>query len=282
MPSRRPSVVVIALPLLVLLALVTAAIGTLGGLGGAVLLVPALVLLDVEPAVAAPLGLISVAAGSLAAAPSQLAKGLVHHRLGITLEVAASSAAVLSALASTSVSPTVLQVVLAVSAAAAGAVGLLHSEVRNLPEVPFVAEPPAEWPGTLAGAYSTPGGTVPYRARHLVPGLAAMVVAGTITGLSGVSAGFVKTPAMRELMYIPVKVAAATTTFTVGITASTALLVFAGQGRVDVRDGAAIALGGLIGGVGGAAVQERLSPAGVRRTLSIILLGVAVVLVVNR
>lgn len=272
----------IAVPLLVALALMTAAIGTLGGLGGAVLLVPTLVLLDVDPAVAAPLGLISVAAGSLAAAPSQLSKGLVHHRLGITLEVAASTAAVLAALGSAQVSGAVLQVVLAVSAAAAGVVGLLQSEVRNLPQPEFVAEPPAEWPGTLAGAYAGPGGTVPYRARHLGPGLVAMVVAGAITGLSGVSAGFVKTPAMRELMFIPVKVAAATTTFTVGITASTALLVFAGQGRIDVRDGAAVALGGLIGGVGGAAIQERLSPAGVRRALSIILLGVAVVLVVNR
>jgi uncharacterized membrane protein YfcA len=273
---------VIAVPALVALAVVTAMVGTLGGLGGAVLLVPALVLFDVDPAVAAPLGLVSVAAGSLAAAPTQLARGLVHHRLGITLEVAASSAAVVAAIGSASVADEVLQIVLAVSAAGAGVMGLLRSEVRNLPDAVFAGEPPAEWPGTLAGAYAGPGGTVPYRARNLPQGLALMVVAGVITGLSGVSAGFVKTPAMREVMYIPIKVAAATTTFTVGITAATALLVFAGQGRVDVGEASAVALGGLIGGVIGTRVQEHLSPAAVRRILSLILLGVAVVLVVNR
>ena len=48
-------------------ALVTAAVGAIGGLGGAILLVPALVLTGIAPRAAAPLGLVSVAAGSLAA-----------------------------------------------------------------------------------------------------------------------------------------------------------------------------------------------------------------------
>ncbi|HAP75747.1 MAG TPA: sulfite exporter TauE/SafE family protein, partial [Acidimicrobiaceae bacterium] len=45
------------------LAFVTSAVGALGGLGGAVLLVPALVLTGMSPRAAAPLGLVSVAAG---------------------------------------------------------------------------------------------------------------------------------------------------------------------------------------------------------------------------
>ncbi|WP_195210221.1 sulfite exporter TauE/SafE family protein [Actinomarinicola tropica] len=271
----------IDVPWLVVLAVGSAAVGALGGLGGAVFLVPALVVGGVEPIDAAPLGLISVAAGSLAAAPRQLEHGLVHHRLGITLEVAASAAAVVAAVVSSEVSGDLLRVVLAVSAGGAGVAGLLRSEVRNVALPEFAGEPPAEWPGTLGGAYAGPGGVIPYRARNVPQGLVAMVVAGAITGLSGVSAGFVKTPAMRELMYIPVKVAAATTTFTVGITAATSLLVFAGQGRIDVAAGSAVALGGLVGGVIGAAVQERLSPKGVRRALSIVLVVVAVVVLVD-
>ena len=42
-------------------AFVTSAIGALGGLGGAVLLVPLLVLTGTSPRLAAPLGLVSVA-----------------------------------------------------------------------------------------------------------------------------------------------------------------------------------------------------------------------------
>ena len=47
--------------LLVLLALVTATVGALGGLGGAVILVPLLVITGTPAREAAPLGLLSVA-----------------------------------------------------------------------------------------------------------------------------------------------------------------------------------------------------------------------------
>src|SRR5690606_26069777 len=142
---------------------------------------------------------------------------------------------------------------------------------RNHPRPEFVAEPPAEWPGTLGGAYAGPGGTIPYRAHRVPLGLALMTLAGAVTGLSGVSGGFIKTPVMREVMRIPVKVAAATTTFSVGITAAASLLVFAVQGRIDVHEAAGVALGGLVGGVVGSNLQEVASPVLVRRFLAIVL-----------
>jgi uncharacterized membrane protein YfcA len=150
--------------------------------------------------------------------------------------------------------------------------------MRNQPQPEFAAEPAGEWPGTLAGAYQGPGGTIPYRARRVPLGIAAMTLAGAVTGLSGVSGGFIKTPVMRELMGIPVKVAAATTSFSVGITAAASLLVFAVQGRIQVHDAAAVAIGGLLGGVVGARVQDRLSPVIVRRFLGVVLILVAIVL----
>jgi uncharacterized membrane protein YfcA len=263
---------------LVALAALAAGIGTLGGIGGAVLLVPALVLSGLEPAIAAPLGLVTVAASSLSAGPGQLGRGVVHHRLGITLELTASATAIAAAIISEQVDDGVLRIVLALSAAAAGVVGLLSGPMRNQPQPEFAAEPAGEWPGTLAGAYQGPGGTIPYRARRVPLGIAAMTLAGAVTGLSGVSGGFIKTPVMRELMGIPVKVAAATTTFSVGITAAASLLVFAVQGRIQVHDAAAVAIGGLLGGVVGARVQDRLSPVIVRRFLGVVLILVAIVL----
>ncbi|HSL58089.1 MAG TPA: TSUP family transporter [Acidimicrobiales bacterium] len=269
-------------PLLVALAVLTAGVGTLGGLGGAVLLVPVLVLTGTEPALAAPLGLLSVAAGSLSAGSSQLAAGLVHHRLGITLEVAASMGAVAAAIVSDQVSGEVLQLVLAATAAVAAVAGLARKGVRNRPRPEFAADRLGEWPGTLGGAYLGPGGIVPYQARRLTPALVVMSAAGAVSGLSGVGGGFIKTPAMSEIMHVPVKVAAATSTFTVSITSASALLVFAAQGRIDVVEGAAVVLGGLVGGVIGARLQDHLPPTQVRRVLGVILVVVAVVLVVRR
>ncbi len=52
------------------LAFITSLVGAVGGLGGAILLVPLLVLLGISARLAAPLGLVSVAAGSLSATAS--------------------------------------------------------------------------------------------------------------------------------------------------------------------------------------------------------------------
>ena len=95
------------------------------------------------------------------------------------------------------------------------------------------------------------------------------------------SGGFIKTPATSEVMHVPVRVAAATTTFTIGITSATGLAVFAVLGRLDLHDCAAVAAGSLVGGQLGARIQSRLSPAQVRRFLSALLLLVGAVLLVK-
>lgn len=266
-------------PLLVLSAGCTAALGALGGLGGAVLLVPLLVLTDMPAGEAAPLGLLSVAAGSLAATSRQLRERSVNHRLGVTTETAATAGAIAGAVVSGSVSDSFLTYVLAATAGAAAIAGGHRKGIRNPPVPGLGAADVGERHGELGGAYPVGDAVAPYSARRLPFGLAAMAVSGLVAGLAGTSGGFIKTPATSELMHVPVKVAAATTTFTIGVTSAAALIVFALQGRLDVGDGTAIVAGSLVGGWLGAALQARLSPPLVRRSLSVVLLGVAVALV---
>lgn len=266
---------------LVALGFGSAAIGGLGGLGGAIFLVPMLALLGMDPLAAAPLGLLAVTAGSLAAGGSQLAEGLTHHRLGVVTELPASAGAVAGAFLAVQVPAAVLLRVLAAGALAAAVAGLTRRGMRNRPEPLFAAERSGEWPGTLAGAYRLPQGVVPYRARRLPAGAAGMGLAGLLAGMVGVSGGFVKTPVMSEVMGVPVKVAAATTTFTVGITAAAALLVALAQGRVDPLAGAAIVAGAVPGGWLGAELQRRLPPAVARVIVSALLVGVGAVLLVR-
>ncbi|MCB1015529.1 MAG: sulfite exporter TauE/SafE family protein [Acidimicrobiales bacterium] len=268
-------------PVVAALAFLAAGLGTLGGLGGAVLLVPVLVLLGVDPVEAAPLGLMVAGAGSLAAARPQLESGLVHHRLGITLETTASTGVLVGALLSQALSATTLSRVLAVVALASAVTAGRRKGMRNRPHPSFDGEVAGEWPGTLAGAYQADGGVVPYSARRVPAALGAMVGAGVVSGLAGVGGGFIKTPIMSELMHVPVKVAAATSTFTTGFTAATGLVIFAAQGRIDAHAGAAVVVGGLLGGLVGAAVQHRLSPPKVRVAISVLLAAVAVVLLVR-
>lgn len=258
-----------------------AAVGSLGGLGGAVFLVPALVLLGVPPQVAAPIGILSVGAGSLAAAPSQLGAGVVHHRMGLVLELGASSGAIAGALLADAVSARALSLGLAAVAVVTALASMRNRGLRNPPRPEFSAELAGEWPGSLAGAYQLGSGVVPYHARRVPAGVAAMTVAGVVSGLAGVGGGFIKTPAMSEIMDIPVKVAAATSTFTVGITSATATVIFAIQGRIDLHAGSAAILGSLAGGVVGVRLQRVLPPSRVRAVLAMALVGVALVLAVT-
>jgi uncharacterized membrane protein YfcA len=264
-----------------LLAVVAATLGSLGGLGGAILLVPALVVTGMPAAEAAPLGLLTVAAASIAAAPRQLLDRSVNHRLGIATELVATSGAVLGAIVSGAISERVLTHVLAVVAVVAAIAGSRRVGLRNPPDPACRPSDVGERVGSLAGAYPLAGGVVPYRATNLRPGLALMGLAGLIAGTAGASGGFIKTPATTELMRVPMKVAASTTTFTVGVTASAALVVFAIQGRIDVDAASLVVAGSLVGGQLGASLQSRLSPPVIRRLLSVLLVAVAVVLVLQ-
>jgi uncharacterized membrane protein YfcA len=270
-----------ALPVLVLLGMGGAFLGALGGIGGAVLLVPVLVLIGVDPLVAAPLGLLTVAAGSLAAGAGQLELGLVHHRLGVTLEITASAGAVAGAMLAEVIEIDVLVRALGVVTLAAAAAGIARKGIRNRPSGLFSAEPAGEWPGTLGGSYHLGDEVVPYHARRVPLGLVSMIAAGFVSGIAGVGGGFIKTPVMSEIMHVPVKVAAATSTFTVGITAAAGLLVFTAQGRIDYEAGGAVVVGGLVGGFAGGVLSGRLDPMRVRTVLTTLLVAVGLLLVVR-
>lgn len=263
-------------------ALITAAVGALGGLGGAILLVPVLVLSGLSAREAAPLGLISVAAGSLAAAPHQLRMHLVNHRLGVSTEIVGSAAALVGALASGVIGQSLLAVMLGVVAILAALAGAGRKGIRNLPDPLLTVGDVGEHAGSLSGVYQLEQHEfVEYRARRVPVGLLGMAFAGLVAGLSGVSGGFIRTPTTSEVMHVPVKVAAATTTFTVGVTSAMALLIYEAQGRIVVSDAALVAAAALVGGSVGVRLQALLPPPRVRRVLSVVLVVIGVLLIVR-
>ncbi|HET9771662.1 MAG TPA: sulfite exporter TauE/SafE family protein [Acidimicrobiia bacterium] len=268
--------------LLVLLALVTAALGALGGIGGAVILVPLLVLTGTPAREAAPLGLLSVASGSLAAGPRQLAELTVHHRIGVTTEVVASFGAVAGALLSGAVGEAALTRLLALVAVASAMASLRgRDEVHAVAPDEEGAGDLGEQRGTLSGNLRSEGSVRRYEARHLPGALAVVSLAGLVAGIAGVGGGFIKTPVTSEIMRVPVKVAAATTTFTIGITSATALLVFAAHGRVNLEHAGPVIAGSLFGGYIGARFQSSLDPSVIRRSLAALLFVVAAILFVG-
>ncbi len=267
--------------LIVGLALMTSTIGSIGGLGGAILLVPLLTLGDMTIAEAAPLGLVSVIAGSVAAGRRQTDDGIVNHRFGIVTELGATTGAIVGVLLAGSLSNDTLTYVLAAVAMLAAVGGAWRRGVRWKPDPALSAREVGERAGSLAGAYRLNDDVVPYAPTRMSLGVALMALSGVVTGLAGVGGGFLKTPLSSEVMRLPAKVAAGTSTFTIGLTATTALLLMALDGRVDVSDAALVVLGALAGGTLGSGLQRRMSPPVVRRATAFVLAVISVVLVLR-
>jgi len=267
--------------LIIALALITSTVGSIGGLGGAILLVPLLTFGDMTIAQAAPLGLVSVIAGSVAAGRAQVKDGAVNHRFAIVTELGASSGAIIGVLLAGAISERALTWVLAVLAVVAAAGGAIRKGVRWKPDASLGADSVGEQHGSLAGVYRLNDLPVPYQPSRMPLGVGLMALAGVVTGLAGVGGGFLKTPLSSEVMRLPAKVATATSTFTIGLTASTALLLMAIDGRIVASDTALVVLGSVAGGTIGSRLQRHMSPPVVRRITAVVLVAIALIMVLR-
>lgn len=260
-------------------AALSATLGASTGVGGAVLLVPLLLVMGLPATSAAAIGLLTVAAGAVAAAPRQVAQRLTNHRLAVSIEATASLGAIVGAWAAAQVSERVFVLLLASAVVVAALGGWSRTGMRNRPDPSLSAEDVGERPGTLGGAYQLGSQVVPYTTRRVPLGMSLSAGVGVLAGLTGTSGGYLKTPLMSEVMHVPAKVAAATSTLASGLTAVAALTVYVARGDVAIElSGAAIA-GALLGGFVGARLQAVLPPVVARRALSVILLLIAVILV---
>jgi uncharacterized membrane protein YfcA len=136
----------------------------------------------------------------------------------------------------------------------------------------------SEEPGTLAGAYfdQRRGGMVHYRVTRLLVGSTVSLLAGAVSGMLGVGGGFLKVPAMNLGMGIPMKVAAATSNFMIGVTAVASLFIYFARGFVQPLLAAPLALGVVAGSWAGTRTSDKAQPAMLKRILAAVLVLVAV------
>lgn len=261
-------------------------LGAIIGIGGGIIIVPTLVLafgFDIRVAVAT--SLVAVVATSTAAGSAYVGKGTANMRLGMTLEVATTIGGIIGGLVAVLVSPSLLSGLFAVlMMITAYLVGRRRDPgpVEEPDDLMGTTEEPDrrgwEEPGTLAGAFYDDhvGGLVTYRAERVGMGGAISLLAGTVSGMLGVGGGFIKVPAMSEGMRVPIKVAAATSNFMIGVTAIASLFVYFARGYVHPYTVVPVALGVVVGATFGAAVSGRVHPGVLRRILVVILVLVAV------
>ena len=265
---------------LLALGIVGAVAGCLGsvvGIGGGVLLVPTLVaLFGFDMRIAVATSLVAVVATSTAAGSVYVGSGMTNTRLAMSLEVATTLGGLGGGLLATLVPARALAGLFA--AMTALTMGLmLRKQAREPEPIPTTGDPPAtggwEEPGRLAGGYydAYSGVTVRYEARRLGLGSAVALVAGAMSGMLGVGGGFLKVPAMTLGMRVPLRVAAATSNFMIGVTAVSSLYVYFARGYVYPLLVAPVAVGVIGGSFVGTRLAGAISPVWLRWILAALL-----------
>ncbi len=257
-------------------SLLAGLIGALAGVGGGILVIPALTILfgvDIRLAIGA--SIVSVIATSSGAAAAYVRDRMTDMRVGMFLELATTTGAVAGALLAAVVAPALLYVLLGLV--------LLFSAVQQVLRLgeelpPVVHLSPLAGRLRLAGAYpdARAGTDVPYAAQRVPLGFALMAGAGLVSGLLGIGSGALKVLAMDGAMRLPMKVSSATSNFMIGVTAAASAGIYLGRGDVDPTIAAPVALGVLAGATIGARVLPRLANRTVRLIFLPVLVGVGV------
>jgi uncharacterized membrane protein YfcA len=128
----------------------------------------------------------------------------------------------------------------------------------------------------LPSTYPTPNGLVAYEVHRVPVGFAMMAVAGCVSGLLGIGSGALKVLAMDTAMGLPIKVSSATSNFMIGVTAAASAGIYFWRGEVLPMVAAPIALGVLIGSLGGAKLLVRFRSSTIRMIFAALLCIVAV------
>jgi uncharacterized membrane protein YfcA len=209
-----------------------------------VFLVPLLTLfLNVPIHYAIPISLCTVIATSNAVSARTAGRQLINLRLGMVLEVATAAGGLVGGLTSRLLTSGQLHVLFGLVAAGSGFVMLGRLGRRN---VTLDRGGPI---GRLGGRYyeEESGGVVSYQVRRMPLALAASFVAGNISTLVGVGGGLVKVPVLNAWCGVPMRAAAATSAFMIGVTATAGAVIYFGHGQLEAVPAAAAVIGVQIG-----------------------------------
>jgi len=257
---------------------VAGGLGALLGIGGGVFLVPFLnLVLGLPFTSAAAISLTTVIATSSTVSAGRADRELINLRLGMLLEVATVAGSLLGGMTAQLLAQSTLQRLFGTVAAVVALVMVGRSGRRNV-----ILDPSAN-PGVLGGQFydEESGARVTYRVKRLPAALAASFVAGDISSLLGIGGGIVKVPALNAWCGVPVRAAAATSAFMIGVTATGGAVIYYGHGQLNPPLAAAAVLGVQLGSLGGFRLAARASARWMKVLMALVLLLVSAMMFVR-
>ena len=259
-----------------IVALGAGVLGSLLGLGGGLIVIPALTLLfhiDIRYAIGA--SIVSVIATSSGAAAAYVRERMTNLRVAMLLEVGTTAGAIAGATITGFLNKSALFVIFG-SIMMLSAVLMLRKRREHL-SLSRKTDPVSDRL-RLHDSYfdESQQREVAYHVEHPILGLLMMIVAGCVSGLLGVGSGVLKVPAMDLAMKLPIKVSTATSNFMIGVTAAASAGVYFARGDINPYIAGPVAAGVMIGATAGSRLLGRLKNNFIRTLFVIVLLIVSI------
>ncbi len=255
-------------------------IGSLTGLGGGVVVIPLLTLgLGEDMRYAIGAALVTSIATSSGAAAAYIKEGITNVRIGMFLEIATTTGAVIGAIVAMYLDKMYIAFIFGIV--------LIFSAVRSIGKKEENTDYTASGDklGTklkLNGSYPAKDGKVQhYNVHNVVGGYSLMTLAGILSGLLGIGSGALKVLAMDTAMKIPFKVSTTTSNFMVGVTAAASAVVYLQRGYIDPGLAMPIVVGVLIGAFFGSKILPKTNVKKLRLLFSIVIFFLAISMIYN-
>ena len=214
--------------LLLLMGILSGVFGAMLGIGGGTFVVPLLVIFlhfPIHQAVA--ISLISIIATSSSVASANVYNKITNMKLGITLELATTLGAIAGSFIATFLKGNVIALIF--SFVMAFIAYFMYNHKESQAQVSII-----EAKSVYAGSYFdyALNKKVDYDVKNLGVGMLLSAFAGTFSGMLGIGGGVLKVPAMNAFCKVPIKVAAATSNFMIGVTAAAGAFIYFGKGYI--------------------------------------------------
>jgi hypothetical protein len=251
-----------------LMAIFAGIFGAMMGLGGGIILVPALIaILHVDRQVAVAASVVSVIATSSAAAIAYVNDRYTDVRLALFLEMATTPGAVVGAILAQYLSDSVV--------AALFAFFLIYAAYALIWPKAYCSVNTIEAdPSAITGSYFDleRKKQIDYQVVRFHEGLLAGFLAGNLSAILGVGGGLIMVPTMATRMGVPLRVAVATSNLMIGVTAVTTAIPYYVVGAINPYYASPCALGVLLGARSGAWLAKRTRSRYIRFVFAAILL----------
>ena len=264
-----------------LMSILAGLIGAVFGLGGGILIIPFLTLVEGVPVpYAVGASIVSVVATSSASAATYVQDRLTNLRLGMFLEVGTVLGAITGAFVAAFLAPGILLILFGILLIYASVIMIAGRKV-DFPSG-IVPDKVAQ-KLRLGGEYFDPstGATSRYEVTNTLRTLSISGISGIISGLLGVGGGIIGVPTMNLLSKVPVKVASATSNFMIGVTAAASSSVYFVRGDVQPLLVAPMVIGVVVGAAFGTRLLRRTPPLRVKLLFAILLVTVSVAMILK-